>query len=72
MNQIAHFKKELKDLLDSHQVLLSLSCYDSEANLRFHVKDENGSIHSENATTDNFLGDCYESLHDETIINDLL
>lgn len=72
MNQIAFFKKELKTLLDKHQVELSLQCSDLTAELCFHTKDRNGSTRSENATTDNFLGSCSEGIHEETIINNLL
>ncbi len=64
------FKAELKKLLEQHNIDLSLQCFNSEAVLAFHIKDENGK----HIQTDCEIGCIYETgcTADELILNDKL
>ena len=66
------FKKELKELLDKHEVQLSLSCWDMTASLNFHTLGADGTTQGEDATTDNEIAECFEDRWNETIINEVL
>jgi hypothetical protein len=59
------FKKELKELLEKHDVRLSLTCWDMTASLCFHTRGEF-------ETTFNEIAECEEGLYTETIVNGVL
>jgi hypothetical protein len=59
---VIEFKRELKNLLDKHEVKLVLSCEDMTAVLSI---DTNRSVGNE-------ICSQAESMHDETVVNDYL
>ena len=59
---VSEFKRELKNLLDKHEVKLILSCEDMTAIL---------SIDTANSVGNEICSQA-ESMHDETVVNDYL
>ncbi len=59
---VSEFKRELKELLEKHNVKLVLSCEDMTAVLSI---DTNRSVGNE-------ICSQAESMHDETVVNDYL
>jgi len=56
------FERELKELLDRHQVKLELHCYDLTAMITYDDED----------SVNNFICEQGESMHECTVVNDCL